>query len=471
MKLWPIKFRETAEGRLVIANDAGDFFEGSQDFLDRYIDGSLCSADRDFLHDNGFAYAHDGDSDHIAFAYRWSQRFAAQSNLSYFILVPTLRCNLTCSYCQVSRAAETARGFDWDEKTLAASLSFIKQQATDTVKIEFQGGEPLLRLDHLKAVRDACRRHFRKAEFVVCTNLQRVSQEAWEFLEAEDTYVSTSLDGDFATHSRQRTKTTAATYEFSQNLHQAAARLGPTHLSALPTINIDQPPDLNALLDQYQALGIKSVYFRPINYQGFARKLLDDPDNIQAWRQLYSRFIDTIIARNSTATSNNFFEEYYFTHCLRKVVGASHGNHVDIRNPSLFAADYLVIDFDGSLYPSDEARMVTRTGQVDLKIGTVFRGLDQDAVGALNAMPFNNTHEDCIHCPYQPYCGTDYVDDISRYRRVDLPKANTWFCNRHLSVFDKVFSLIYSPEPAVQASLANWLGLASWPINAFGRIE
>lgn len=38
--------------------------------------------------------------------------------MNYLILVPTLRCNLACGYCQVSRAPENARGFDWSVETM-----------------------------------------------------------------------------------------------------------------------------------------------------------------------------------------------------------------------------------------------------------------------------------------------------------------------------------------------------------------
>ena len=43
------------------------------------------------------------DLDYLGFVYRRSARRFAPQNMNYLILVPTLRCNLACSYCQVSR--------------------------------------------------------------------------------------------------------------------------------------------------------------------------------------------------------------------------------------------------------------------------------------------------------------------------------------------------------------------------------
>ncbi|WP_028747837.1 radical SAM protein [Rhizobium mesoamericanum] len=84
----------------------------------------------------------------------------------------TLRCNLACAYCQVSR--ETRTRPSRDTATLDAVLHWLNELSTKTIKIEFQGGEPLLRLDILYGSRLRAKR-FDKAEFVVCTNLQDVS--------------------------------------------------------------------------------------------------------------------------------------------------------------------------------------------------------------------------------------------------------------------------------------------------------
>lgn len=106
--------------------------------------------------------------------------------------------------------------------------------------------------------------------------------------------------------------------------------------------------------------------------------------------------------------------------------------------------------------------MVTRLGQIDLSVGTVFTGIDKTKLEALNGHAANHFHEDCIHCAYQPYCGVDLVDDLSRYGRIDMPKGDTVFCQRHLFVFGKAFDLLYSADPAVHHSLAGWLDVPAF---------
>ncbi|SFU19176.1 His-Xaa-Ser system radical SAM maturase HxsB [Mesorhizobium sp. YR577] len=460
MTIWPLKFREFSNGEVLFADDAGGFFKSDDSFLDRYVTDQLTERDGAFLREGGHAFDTKFDLPWTSFAYRWSRRQSKQQQLSYVILVPTLRCNLACGYCQVSRAPESARGFDWTDDTLTSVLAFLDGVEGPDLKVEFQGGEPLLRLDLLEQVRDFCRARFAQSQFVVCTNLQNLGPREWAFLEADDTFISTSLDGDRLTHERQRTHDTVHTDVFFSNLDEAVRRFAPGKISALPTIDVANPPDFDALLDNFERYGIRSVYLRPVNHQGFARKLKQGEEVLSRWNALHSKFIDILIARNQE--TGRFMEEYYFSQCLKRVLCLGTDNHVDIRNPNFFASDYLVIDHDGRLYPTDEARMLSRIGRIDLSIGDIATGIDTAKVDVLNASSVNNFDPDCIHCAYQPFCGTDVVDDVSRYGRIDVPRADTWFCGRHTAVFDKVFEVLYRKDQAARNSVAQWSGVANW---------
>jgi radical SAM protein with 4Fe4S-binding SPASM domain len=220
------------------------------------------------------------------------------------------------------------------------------------------------------------------------------------------------------------------------------------------------PPDLSELIDIYQEHGLSSIYLRPINHQGFARRLGQRDDEIERWNALHADFIELLIERNAETGSD--LQEYYFSQCLKRVLHSGIDNHVDIRNPNLFAIDYLVVDFNGTLYPTDESRMLSRTGQIDLSIGSVKAGIETKKIADLNSASLNNFDPDCIHCPYQAFCGTDLVDDISRYGRVDVPRLSTWFCKRHMALFDKVFELMYRNDEKTKRSLALWAGLQTW---------
>lgn len=179
------------------------------------------------------------------------------------------------------------------------------------------------------------------------------------------------------------------------------------------------------------------------------------------WASYYTSFIEHLIEHNYD--NSDVIEEYYFSQCLRRVLRPSEDSHVDLRNPNHLGQDYIVVDYDGRLFPTDEARMLYRIGQIDLSIGDVVSGLAPDAIAQLNASSLNNFDPDCLHCPYQAFCGSDLVDDISRYGRIDIPRSDTWFCRRQLTTFDLIFDLIYRRDPKTNYSLARWAGLETFP--------
>ena len=182
---------------------------------------------------------------------------------------------------------------------------------------------------------------------------------------------------------------------------------------------------------------------RPINYQGFARKrhAASNAEHDEWWGY-YDRFIARIIARNF-ADRSIVFEESYLTLCLARIFQAGHDRHVDLRNPNPVGADYVLIDFDGTVYPTDEARMLSRSGVVDLAIGTAATGWDTPARELLDRYSTNIGDPACDSCAYQPWCGRDLVDDLSRYGTISKPRHETFFCQKHLHMFDLAMRLMF----------------------------
>ncbi|CAN7336507.1 hypothetical protein [Aminobacter sp. LjRoot7] len=73
---------------------------------------------------------------------------------------------------------------------------------------------------------------------------------------------------------------------------------------------------------------IRSVYLRPINHQGFARKLDQGENALARWNELQADFIDLLIDRNHR--SGRFMEEYYFSQCLKRVLHFSDDTRVTL---------------------------------------------------------------------------------------------------------------------------------------------
>jgi His-Xaa-Ser system radical SAM maturase HxsB len=461
----PLRTRPLSTGEALCVGDTGLFFAGSREFLGRLAEDALSEEDILFLGREGLAVDERDELGARAYVHGIAQRMTTPRPLDYVILVPTLRCNLSCSYCQVSRAGIGRQGFDWTAETLAAVFTLLDGLPLHRVKIEFQGGEPTLRPDLIGAVIERCER-IADRQFVICTNLQELTPEILALFDREDVFISTSLDGDAATHDRQRTGrggTKAATAAFFDNLAFLLDRYGPRKVSALPTIDPAAPPEIDDLIDSYADRGFNSIFLRPINFQGFARKRhAQSREHSETWRDYHRKFVRSLIARN-WRDRTRVLEESYFSICLRRVFQPGRDRYVDLRNPNPMGVDYIVVDHDGRVYPTDEARMLTRAGVVDLSIGDVANGWATAQRDNLNSHATNQFDPACQRCTYQPFCGRDLVDDLSRYGRIDLPRTDTEFCRRHLSIFDFIFELIYEDDPAVRYSLSRWLRLPGTP--------
>lgn len=402
-------------------------------------------------------------------ARRWDvqARAARPVELDYLILVPTLRCDLACSYCQVSRVSLDRLDHDWSTETYAAVLQLIAGMTATSVKIEFQGGEPTLRPDLLLGIMDACSR-FERADFVICTNLSRLDDEILSIFARPDVQISTSLDGPMALHRSRRTASDDATARFSANLDEVIRRFGPGKVSALPTLDPESPPAPGHLIDAFTSRGLTSIFLRPVNFQGFARKRhAHSRTPSDRWHRYHETFVRELIARNWEDRSR-VLEETYFSICLRRIFRPGQDRHVDLRNPNPIGVDYVVVDHDGAVYPTDEARMLTRSGVIDLRIGDVASGWRTEVRDLLEAWSDNRNDPHCQRCAYQPFCGRDVIDDLSRYGRVDMPRGETEFCRRHTALFDLAFDLIHDPAPAVQHSLRRWLGLRGDGVDLSG---
>jgi His-Xaa-Ser system radical SAM maturase HxsB len=364
----------------------------------------------------------------------------------------------------VSRAPLGARGFDWTEEKLTQFERFLDNVEGDRLKLEFQGGEPTLRPDLLGRIIDLCESRFSETQFVICSNLTRLTPEIEEIYARDNVVVSTSIDGPLSVMTSNRTGADDVSRAVFDNFQHIVRTYGPDKVSALPTITDAIIDDPKALIDCYVEFGFRSIFLRPVNYQGFARKRYAELSReINRWSAFYNQALTYIAELNKSG----YFEEFYLSLLVRSIfTGLPHG-FVDFRSPAQFGSGYCVIDFDGKIYPTDEARMLSRTGQIDLGIGDLKSGIDPAKLKELNIHAIHQVNQDCQHCVYMPYCGIDLVDDISRYGRIDVPKHETWFCNRQMMLFDLIFEKIIARDKTWIDMFSKWAFHSEAPAPAY----
>lgn len=121
-----------------------------------------------------------------------------------FTVVPTLRCDHDCRYCQVSRAPIGASNRDLSLDSIPRILEHIQAVASEKLKIEFQGGEPLLAFDYIRSFVEQAERTLsnESVSYVICSALGPLTDEIIEWAREKEIFFSVSLDGNAFTHRR-----------------------------------------------------------------------------------------------------------------------------------------------------------------------------------------------------------------------------------------------------------------------------
>ena len=154
LQLLPLRF-ERAEKHYLVSNIVGDFVRLSDDEMTRLVDLHVHPGDG--LYEKAYA-AHlitrtDQKSQRQLLAMRLRSRMAyLRQPTPLHIFVVTLRCEHSCPYCQVSRQSTDRSKFDMSEETASRALNIAFESPSDRIKIEFQGGEPLLNFPLIKSI-------------------------------------------------------------------------------------------------------------------------------------------------------------------------------------------------------------------------------------------------------------------------------------------------------------------------------
>src|SRR4030066_2589232 len=200
-QILPFRFKRENDGNILLTNEVGEFITLSANNFNSFV-SHLLETNGDVFHDlagKHFLASDDIDLaiEFLATKFRTKKRFLADFTALHMI-VPTLACNSRCVYCQVSSRAPSEQGCSMSVETAREVVEMIFKTRSPSIKIEFQGGEPLLRFDLVKRIvaeaEDVNRQHGKYISFVICTNLTLLKADHLSFLKDHDVLISTSLD-------------------------------------------------------------------------------------------------------------------------------------------------------------------------------------------------------------------------------------------------------------------------------------
>jgi uncharacterized protein len=232
-ELLPFRFERRAKDYL-LSNMVGDFVMLNHEEFSQLTD--LRFAPGDGLYDKAYA-AHlitrEGQhAQHQLLALRLRSRMAFLRQVTpLHLFVVTLRCEHSCPYCQVSRQSTDRSRYDMSDEIAQRALKIALDSPSGRIKIEFQGGEPLLNFSLIEkivlAAKAAAAGASKKIDFVIASNLALLSDEHLAFCKAHEVLLSTSLDGPADLHNKNRPRPGANSHELAvKGIKRAQETLG-----------------------------------------------------------------------------------------------------------------------------------------------------------------------------------------------------------------------------------------------------
>lgn len=391
------------------------------------------------------------------------------SRLSQFtglhMFVVSLRCEHSCPYCQVSRQSSDKSRFDMSDETADRALEMVFESPSEQIKIEFQGGEPLLNFPLIqKIVHDAKRlndHHRKNLAFVIATNLALLDNEMLEFCGAHDIYISTSLDGPADLHNRNRPRPGNDSWERAvDGIRRVRETLGAHHVSALMTTTEASLDRIKDIIDCYLEQGLRDIFLRPLSPYGFAVKTKSHGAyDTQRWLAFYEEGLDYILELNGQGVD---VTERYAALILKKMLTNENPGYVDLTSPAGIGIGAVVYNYDGGVYASDEGRMLAEMGDTRFRLGNLHDNSYAEIM--LSAALLDPLEESftlsapmCTDCAFEPYCGADPVYHYATTGDFVGRKPLSGFCHRNMSIFRLLLDR-YESDPVARNVFNDWSG-------------
>jgi len=382
---------------------------------------------------------------------------------SLHIFVVSLRCHHSCGYCQVSRQPVANDSFDLSRANALLAVDRLFESPSNSLTVEFQGGEPLLAFERIQEITEEIVRRnangAKRIRFVVATTLHNLSSERLAFFRKHDFHLSTSLDGPAWLHNANRPTPGRDSYERTiEGIEAAREALGESRVAALTTITAQSLEHPIEIVDEYVSRRFHSIFLRPLSPYGFAARgalrLGYGPERFSAF---YRAAFERILHHNRNGYE---LDEAYASMTLGQMLYSYPNGYVDMRSPTGAGFGALVYDYDGSVYPSDEARMlaamgdpVFRLGHVSQSIRELFTSSAMEKVirgAVLEAIP------GCHDCVFRPYCGADPIDSYARQGDEIGHRPSSPFCKRQMSFFEFMFEAWLGSDAVDQRILRGW---------------
>jgi His-Xaa-Ser system radical SAM maturase HxsB len=467
-KLFPFRF-EKNNRNVFITNEVGEYITLSSDIFQQLVSHKLSPQTGEYLDLKAKHIVAESNYDQVidmlAIKYRTKKSYL--DGFTYLhMVVPTLCCNSKCIYCQVSSKESTEKHYRMTEKTAKNVVNTIFKTPSQYIKIEFQGGEPLINFDIVRYIIEYAERinilHKKYLEFVICSNLTMINEKILHYLKEHKVYISTSLDGPKWLHDKNRPlRDGTSSYDsFMLNLEMARSILGKEKVSALMTSTVDSIHNYPAIIDEYVKQGFNYIFLRSLNPYGMAVQNKEQIGyKMHDYIEAYKSALDYIIDLNIKGT---FFVEGYAQILLRRILTPFSTGFVDLQSPAGIGISGAIYNYDGNVYVSDEGRMLAAMGDDKFVLGNVNSNkypeifLNTKLIKLISDS-FLECMPGCSGCAYLPFCGADPVRNYIEYGDLIGNRMNSSSCHKNKAIIRYLLDLIETGREDVLNVFWSWL--------------
>ncbi len=463
-----LPFRFTRFGpRILAVNEVGEYLFLSQDDFDDFVGRRLPPSSAAYLDLNGKHFLYDSDAlapfELLTTKYR-TKKASLAGFTGLHIFVVTLRCEHSCGYCQVSRVSADRARFDMSRETAERALDLAFRSPSTRIKVEFQGGEPLLNFERIReivlAAEERTRRGEKEVDFVVTTNLAMVTDEMLLFFRDHRVGVSTSLDGPERIHNANRPRPDGDSYMRAiDGIARAREVLGHDSVAALMTTTRRSLEEPEAIVDEYVQRGFSSIFLRPLSPYGFAKKAANRIGySVDEFLAFYVRALGRVLEVNLAGRT---LVESYAQILLTRMLTPFGTGYVDLQSPAGAGIAVAVYNYDGDVYASDESRMLAEMGDFRFRLGNVHENRYEElcAGSVLRRLISDSVIErwpGCTDCAFQPLCGSDPVLNYATSGDPIGHRPTSDFHRKHDFLFRHLLNL-YESDPIARRIFAAWV--------------
>lgn len=378
------------------------------------------------------------------------------------IIIPTLRCNLKCDYCQ-SCSGPNVKKKDLTKSRAKKIIDFIFSipRPSKRVHIEFQGGEPLLKWDIIKYIieytkKESKKRKFLLPSFSITTNLllinDKIIKDIINYRKNRISFnVTTSLDGPRKIHDSQRKyPNNEGSYDkviYSINLLQKKYKIRVSTLSVITQNSLFHEKEI---IDELIKHDLTNFKFLPINLTGRAydKYKKEKNNNLYISAEQFFNFwknsLEYIIKLNEKGVK---IQEKSTVLLLSNLLSVK-ADYMCMRKPCGAGISQLEFGYDGTIHACDGGKNVKELELGNIKTHTYKDIIMSQTISKLRSITSENLPI-CRNCVWGPYCGYCVARGINQHGQFEPKIPNDYDCILYGKIIPYFFKQFLNKKRAV----------------------